>query len=148
MSMHLVRGMSTTRHRRQQPVTKAKLEMWRKQWREHVAVFRRRRLKPPTFEEFVRSVHGDVAVSGLPVDNQPDSVLQHSKKHREQYQSQGDAYVPAEPSIMDPRALESEPSRVKDAILDKSRRIAPAYNKGPANYVTDGSDPSELGKKL
>jgi hypothetical protein len=148
MSMHLVKGITTTRSRRQQPVTKAKLAMWQQQWREHVAVFRQRRLKPPTFEEFVRSVHGDVAVRGLPVDNLPDPVLQHSKKHREQYQSQGEAYVPAKPSVMDPRCLESEPSSVKNAILDKSRRIAPAYNKGPANYVTDGSDPTELGKKL
>lgn len=30
----------------------------------------------------------------------------------------------------------------------KRKRLAPAYNKGPVMYITDGMDPAELGRKL
>ena len=30
----------------------------------------------------------------------------------------------------------------------KRKRLAPAYNKGPVMYITDGADPAELGRKI
>lgn len=32
-------------------------------------------------------------------------------------------------------------------LAAKKNRIAPAYNKGAYQYITDGADPKELGKK-
>lgn len=30
----------------------------------------------------------------------------------------------------------------------KRKRLAPAYNKGPVMYITDDTDPTELGRKI
>ena len=42
-------------------------------------------------------------------------------------------------------AREALAQREKDR---KRKRLAPAYNKGPIMYITDGMDPAELGRKL
>lgn len=50
-------------------------------------------------------------------------------------------------SIMDPRNLAKESPEIREAILAKSQRIAPAYNKGAAQYITDGADLTDIGRK-
>lgn len=35
----------------------------------------------------------------------------------------------------------------QEEIERKKKRIAPAYNKGAYQYITDGTDPSDLGRK-
>ena len=40
-----------------------------------------------------------------------------------------------------------KPDTVKE-IERKKTRIAPAYNKGATQYITDGSDPTTLGRKV
>jgi hypothetical protein len=51
-------------------------------------------------------------------------------------------------SVMDPLFLEKESPEVREKIIEKSRKIAPAYNKGAVQYVTDGTDLSTLGRKI
>jgi hypothetical protein len=41
-----------------------------------------------------------------------------------------------------------ERPEVRAEIEAKARRIAPAYSKGNAQYVSDGDDPRYIGKKL
>ena len=50
-------------------------------------------------------------------------------------------------SIMDPKNLAKETPAVREAILAKSRRIAPPYSKGAAQYLTDDTDPTDIGRK-
>jgi hypothetical protein len=150
MSMHLVRGMTSNRTtKRRNPPSEAKLKVWRGEWKKHCKVFRENRLRPPTFDEFVERVYGYVPERPVEVAKKPDPVLEESRRHREKYRSmEGETYVPYERTVMDPRSLEAEDEQTRKAILAKSRRIAPAYNKGAASYVTDGMDTQELGRKL
>ena len=45
------------------------------------------------------------------------------------------------------RGSEESAATVK-AIEDKAKRIAPAFNKGAVQYITDGTDAKHLGRKL
>lgn len=56
-----------------------------------------------------------------------------------------DAALTAKPSLMD--TLHTEPEAVREAILRKSRSLAPAYNKGAYQYVTEETDPCDIGRK-
>lgn len=50
-------------------------------------------------------------------------------------------------SVMDPMALSRESPEVRAAIIAKSKRLAPAYNKGAVQYVSDETDPKTIGRK-
>lgn len=50
-------------------------------------------------------------------------------------------------SMTDPMNLRKESPEVQAAILDKAKRIAPAYNKGAYQYIDGGTDLSDLGRK-
>ena len=56
------------------------------------------------------------------------------------------AGVASRNTIMDNLHKESE--EVRQQILAKKNRLAPAYSKGAVQYITDESDPSHLGRKL
>lgn len=43
--------------------------------------------------------------------------------------------------------LHKESPEVQKAILEKAKRTAPAYSKGAYQYITDGANLSDLGKK-
>ena len=60
--------------------------------------------------------------------------------------SNGFAKTPGKTTMMELRYKES-PS-VRAEIEKKAMRIAPAYNKGNAQYVSDGDSPKYLGKKI
>ncbi len=51
-------------------------------------------------------------------------------------------------SIMDPMLLSRESQETRDAIIRKSKQIAPAYNKGATQYITEETNPAHLGRKL
>jgi hypothetical protein len=123
--------------------------MWRREWKAHCGVRRKYRLAVPTFEEFVQQVHGDVDITNRANDQKPDPVLEHIKSHRSKYRSaQGESYVAPDRSVMDQRSLDNEPKHIREQIIAKSKRIAPAFSKGADQYITDGSDKKELGRKL
>lgn len=65
---------------------------------------------------------------------------------REYASLQTDNGVCARNTIMDNLHLESE--EVRAQILAKSTRLAPAYNKGAVQYITEESDPRFLGRKV
>lgn len=50
------------------------------------------------------------------------------------------------PSVMDNLTQETPETRAE--ILRKAASIAPAYNKGAYQYITDGTDPTTLGRKI
>lgn len=56
------------------------------------------------------------------------------------------AGVASRNTIMDNLHKESE--EVRQQILAKKNRLAPAYSKGAVQYITDEADPSHLGRKL
>lgn len=68
-----------------------------------------------------------------------------SRITREYASLQTDNGVCARNTIMDNLHLES--TEVREEILAKSTRLAPAFNKGAVQYITEGSDPRFLGKK-
>lgn len=45
------------------------------------------------------------------------------------------------------RDREEKLSTIK-AIEEKKKRLAPSFNKGPVQYITDGADVETLGKKV
>lgn len=55
--------------------------------------------------------------------------------------------VCARTSIMDPINLNREPEHVREAILNKSKRIAQMYNKGGYQYITDDVDVKTIGTR-
>lgn len=57
----------------------------------------------------------------------------------------GDANSTANRSIMN--KLHEEPEHVRKEIIAKSKRVAIAYNKGAYQYITDGADTTDIGKK-
>ena len=50
--------------------------------------------------------------------------------------------VCARQSMTDPVVLRSESPEIRAAILAKASRLAPLYNKGPVQYVTEDQHPS------
>lgn len=63
--------------------------------------------------------------------------------------------APDAPEVMLPKlAYEESPEmaareRLAQEEKDRKRkRLAPLYNKGPVQYITDDADPKELGRKL
>ena len=60
--------------------------------------------------------------------------------------SNGFAPTPGKNTMMEKRYRESE--KVRAEIENKASRIAPAYNKGSAQYINDGDSPVYIGKKL
>jgi hypothetical protein len=57
----------------------------------------------------------------------------------------GNASSTASRSIMN--NLHKESASTRKSILEKAARTAPAYNKGGYQYITDGADLSDVGKK-
>ena len=43
--------------------------------------------------------------------------------------------------------IKNETPEVQEAIIAKSKRIAPAFSKGAYQYITPGTDLSDIGKK-
>ena len=56
-------------------------------------------------------------------------------------------FLPARINVMDPAQLAKETPEVRDAIIAKSKRLAPAYSKGSIQYITDDADVQSLGRK-
>lgn len=50
-------------------------------------------------------------------------------------------------SMMNPMVWRNESPEVVEAIKHKATCIAPAYNKGAAQYISAGTDPTDIGKK-
>ncbi len=50
-------------------------------------------------------------------------------------------------SIMDPVALQQESEATRAEIIAKSKRLAPAYNKGAVQYISDETDAKTIGRK-
>lgn len=56
-------------------------------------------------------------------------------------------FLPSRNSVMDAAQLAKEAPEVREAIIAKSKRLAPAYSKGAVQYVTDDADVQSLGRK-
>ena len=56
-------------------------------------------------------------------------------------------FIPARTGIMDAARLAKETPEVREAIIAKSKRLAPAYNKGAVQYITDDIDVKTIGRK-
>lgn len=54
----------------------------------------------------------------------------------------------ARTSMMDAAQLAKEAPEVREAIIAKSKRLAPAYNKGAYQYVCDEAEIQTLGRKI
>lgn len=50
-------------------------------------------------------------------------------------------------SMMNPLMWRNESEETINGIVEKSKRIAPHYSKGAAQYITDELDYSDLGRK-
>jgi hypothetical protein len=58
------------------------------------------------------------------------------------------AFVPSRTSVMDPVMLARESPEVQQQIIAKSKRLAPQFNKGAVQYITEEQDLTVLGRKI
>ena len=57
-------------------------------------------------------------------------------------------FLPSRNSVMDAAQLAKEAPEVREAIIAKSKRLAPAFNKGAYQYVSDEAEVQTLGRKI
>lgn len=57
-------------------------------------------------------------------------------------------FLPARRSVMDAAQLAKESEAVQREIIAKSKRLAPQFNKGAVQYITDEADLTTLGRKI
>lgn len=57
-------------------------------------------------------------------------------------------YIAVRRSKTDQHYLEKQTPEVRDAIVAKSKRLAPAYNKGSYQYISDEAEIKTLGRKI
>jgi len=57
-------------------------------------------------------------------------------------------FVPNRTGVMDETFLAKESPEVRDAIIAKSKRIAPLYSKGPVQFMSEETDYKTVGRKI
>ena len=163
MSMHLAHpSLSTTSTKKKTAkLTKSKLAELDLRWRERNKKLRQMGLPKETFDEFLAFVHGKSTKNVKKVEKSAGFTAKTPHKVVDYRRGTGDIYntVSKETKIvgpdacavkrspMDPRVLANEKPEVREAILAKSRRLMPLYNKGAVQYVTDGEDVTTLGSR-
>lgn len=163
MSMHLEGPwLSTTNTRKREiKLSKSKLAELDLRWRERNKKLKQMGLPKESFEDFLAFVHGKSATTTKKVRKTGTLTPKTTLKVVDYRRDSGDIYntVSKETKIvgpdactvkrspMDPRVLANEKPEVREAILAKSRRLMPLYNKGGYQYVTDGEDVTTLGSR-
>lgn len=158
MTMHLDKRLSTTStKKRTVKITKAKLAELDSRWKEHNNMLKKIGLPKETFDQFLAFIYGKSV--NINVEAKKTSLSDsYSLKIPEHRRTVADTVVSKETkivgpdscavrSVMDPRVLANEKPEVREAILAKSRRLMPLYNKGGYQYVTDGEDVTTLGSR-
>lgn len=143
MSMHLAKGLSTS------STKKHKIKMTKKKELD-LALYNLQR-KKAGLPKLTTMAAPKYDMSKTAKEYKPNRNLENARPGALDYQkctSIPDTVAMAPvTSIMDPRSLAKETEGVRNAILDKSRRIAPAYNKGAHQYITNDTDPTTIGRK-
>lgn len=150
MTMHLIKGLSDSGSRKppKQLTEKQKSEL-KPKWKERNQMLKKMHLPVQTFEEFLDYIQG----KPLKVKPKKTTLLSGSDPQDKYYTvskesgTQGFEPCVMKRNVLDPRVLANEKPEVRDAILAKSRRTMPLYNKGSYQYVTDGEDVTTLGSR-
>jgi hypothetical protein len=138
-------------------LTKSQLADFDTRWKQRNKMLKQIGLKPESFEEFLDFVFGR---SKKEKSSKTPLSAVYSLKIPDNGRGKDDIYINVSKetkivgpgdctkrSIMDPRVLANEKPEVREAILAKSRRLMPLYNKGGYQYVTDGEDVTTLGSR-
>jgi hypothetical protein len=107
------------------------------------------RIEAITLQQYVDYLHG----KPLPTKSTKStlSIPSYSIPERDpkQYKSvKSTGYIAVRNSKTDLHYLEKESPEVRKAILEKSKRLAPAYSKGAYQYVSDDAEITTLGRKI
>ena len=158
--MHLDNRLTTTSTKKRQPkITKAKLADLDYRWKERNRMLKSMGLPKETFDQFTAFVYGksiNKTVSKVeplhktyslkvPDYRRTNEDIYNNVSKETKIVGSGDCTIKRSP--MDPRVLANEKPEVREAILAKSRRLMPLYNKGGYQYVTDGEDVTTLGSR-
>jgi len=138
-------------------LTKSQLADFDIRWKQRNKMLKQIGLKTETFEQFLEFVFGRgkkeksskeslSSVYSLIIPDNRDSKRDIYNTVSKETKIVGSG-ICAKHSIMDPRVLANEKPEVREAILAKSRRLMPLYNKGGYQYVTDGEDVTTLGSR-
>lgn len=104
-----------------------------------------------TLEEYVAYVHGK------PLPSKSTNVQLKSKIPTYEIVERNpndipsvaqSGYIAVRRSKTDLHYLEKETPEVRDAIIAKSKRLAPAYSKGSYQYISDDAEIKTLGRKI
>lgn len=140
MTMHIVRGLSSLNTRKRKATVTKKAQAALAEYNQYRASIG---LKP--LDSFVAPRGSVPAFKPLKTDTAPRRA--GSLAYQALKSCADTELVAPVRSVMDPRTLAAERPEVREAILAKSQRIAPAFSKGAYQYVTDGTDASDLGRK-
>ena len=144
MTMHLARGLSTinTKRRKLNKKELREKEDWDNFLRKHGVHPQQLKAK-----ELERRKQGKVKEQPYEL---PSLAIPSERDHRKipsLTTSIGSNDATLKRSVMDPRELAKERPEVQAATLSKSQRIAPLYNKGGYQYVSDDIDITTIGSK-
>lgn len=81
-----------------------------------------------------------------PQYNHPRYVSDSTRCIPSNNDSSGTLYINTQVELSPEMQVREEEARLE--LKRKSKRVAPAYNKGAYQYITDDTDPKTLGRKL
>lgn len=131
-------------------LTKGKLKELNERWVEHNQQAKKSGVPKYSFDEFLNYIYGK---RGSKSNTAPLKVktLDYRKQSNVNVSSTQKEIIPTSCSIsrsvLDPRVLAIEKPETRNAIIAKSYRIMPLYNKGAHQYITDGEDVTTLGSR-
>lgn len=144
-------------------LTKTRRKQLQKEWRAHNKWLKQNHQDTIEFDEYVNMCMGKKTNHHRNQEKIRDGRSRHMKtfssnpaldfskqraqQHRQYPSAHSASGVAAKTSIMDPHNLNRESEEVRQAVLSKSRRVAPAYNKGGYQFITDETDITAVGKK-
>lgn len=165
MTMHLLGPQYSTikGSKPKTKLTKTKLRKLQQEWRQHNKSLKQRNEPTITFDDYVKISHGERTQHHRELERTRTGKSRSMKdftgtaghkfslaraRESQKYPSAGmRSGIAASTSIMDPHNLQRESADVREAVISKSQRVAPAYNKGGYQYLTDETDLTSVGKK-
>lgn len=137
MSMHLEKPYLTTTKYGSKGSKVANTVAKRKAIQEHDAWLKQNGLHPDQLKLRKKNIKND--------DRRSMPSLGDARKSLEKLSNNLHVSGGYRTGVMD--NLHKETAEVRKAILDKANRVAPAYSKGGYQYITPGTDLTDIGKK-
>ena len=141
--------MYTNKRKSKKP--KINLSKYEKDWLEFNKRNKSNKMDVVTLDEYVAYIHG----KPLPTKQSKTKLKSTIPTYEISERNPNDipsvaqtGYIAVRRSKTDLHYLEKETPEVREAIIAKSKRLAPAYSKGSYQYISDEAEIKTLGRKI